>query len=141
MAHSKIEEQIRELQRLPMDVVGVQRFDDEHIRLMELLQNTTDAVHDHANAVDLRESLSQVFAYAITHFSEEENFMAEIGYPGLPKHRHEHQQIMERLQQQLHRYEHDPWRVALEIVNVLEFWLNEHITNCDVPYGDYLRQN
>ncbi len=127
--------------KLPLETVGVQRFDEEHIRLVQLLQGTTEAVQGHVNPVMLRQALSEILAYSITHFSEEENFMAEIGYPGLPEHRIAHQKIMEQLQSSLHRFEHDPWRVALEIVNLLEAWLEQHIPEFDVPYGDYLRQD
>lgn len=121
------------------DIVGVPRMDEEHIRLAELLQAATLAAHDHVHPQMLRESLSQIFAYALMHFSEEENLMAEAGFPGLAAHRREHEKLMERLQTPLNLYELDPHRTALDIVDLLETWMHEHIAQFDVPYGRFLR--
>ena len=57
------------------ETVGVAPFDDEHVRLAELLQAATLAAHDHVHPQILREELSAIFAYALMHFSEEEYVM------------------------------------------------------------------
>lgn len=119
--------------------VGIRPFDDEHVRLAELLQAATLAAHDHVHPQVLREELSSIFGYALMHFSEEEYVMGVAKYPGLAAHRAEHAKIMERLQYQLTNYDSDPTRVALDIVDMLELWLHDHIIRFDVDYGRYLR--
>jgi hemerythrin-like metal-binding protein len=119
--------------------VGVAPFDDEHVRLAELLQAATLAAHDDVDPQVLREELSAIFAYALMHFSEEEYVMKVAKYPGLAIHRLEHGKIMERLQRQLTEYDSEPKRVALDIVDILELWLHDHIVRFDVDYGRFLR--
>ena len=140
----QVEESSRELQSLSASLepvrVGVPRFDAEHVRLAELLQGATLAAHDRANPQLLRESLASIFGYALMHFSEEENAMAEVGYAGLAEHRLEHHKILERLQWQLNRYDVNPYGVALDVVGMLEAWLHEHIACFDVLYERDLRK-
>jgi hemerythrin len=120
--------------------VGIDRLDAEHIRLAELLQAATLAAHDHLEPQMLREQLSSIFAYALMHFSEEENVMASANFPGLVEHRAEHGKILERLQCQLANYDHEPWRVTLDIVDMLEMWMHDHLRRFDAEYGRFLRR-
>ncbi len=124
-----------------LEQVGIPQFDEEHMRLLELLHMTAAAARDHHNSTELREALAEILTYSLTHFSEEENVMAEAGYPELPAHRREHEKIMEQLQKHLHEYQRDPWRVAIEVINLLEEWIQKHIAEFDVPYGRFLTKN
>ena len=114
------------------------RFDEEHIRLAELLQAATLAAHDHTDPQILREELSSIFGYALMHFSEEENAMASANFPGLAAHREEHCKILRRLQEQLAHYDSEPWRVTLDIVDMLELWMHDHVKRVDAEYMRYM---
>ena len=114
------------------------RFDEEHIRLAELLQAATLAAHDHTDPQILREELSSIFGYALMHFSEEEKVMASAGFPGLAAHREDHCKILRRLQDQLARYDSEPWQVTLDIVDMLELWMHDHVKRVDAEYMRFL---
>ena len=122
-----------------LEHIGIRRFDEEHIRLAELLQAATLAAHDHVDPNLLREELSSIFGYALMHFSEEEQVMAAAHFPGLAAHRLEHGKILERIQRQLATYDSDPWRVTLDIVDMLELWMHDHLNRFDADYGRFLR--
>ena len=99
----------------------------------------TLAAHDHLEPQMLREQLSSIFGYALMHFSEEETAMASADFPGLAAHRAEHGKILQRLQSQLANYDSEPWRVTLDIVDMLELWMRRHIQEFDSEYRRFLR--
>jgi hemerythrin len=70
--------------------VGIPEIDAQHQELFRrvdrLLEATLAGDHREAGA-----TLAFLGEYALTHFSTEERFMREVGYPGLARHREEHE--------------------------------------------------
>jgi hemerythrin len=72
--------------------VGIPEIDAQHQELFRrvdrLLQATLADDHREAEAM-----LAFLGEYVATHFSTEERFMEEVGYPGLDRHRAEHERF------------------------------------------------
>jgi hemerythrin-like metal-binding protein len=72
--------------------LGVDFIDEDHKRLLHVMQDVGDAV----SRVDREESgrlLSLSLAEAKSHFAREEEFLAKVGWPGLEDHKNYHRQL------------------------------------------------
>lgn len=78
--------------------VGIDIIDEDHKRLIDLLNAYIDAV-DADEGVFVFDSLfCEFFDYTGYHFAREEEMMAKAGYPDLEEHRRGHQTIIEQLE-------------------------------------------
>lgn len=80
--------------------VGVAEMDDDHRRLIELLNRAQDASADD----DQRASLSvlhELQDFVAWHFAREELLMARLRYGGSGAHRNEHGQLLEGMRWQI----------------------------------------
>jgi hemerythrin len=71
-------------------------MDRQHKHLIDLINNLHEQMlAGEANAV-LGQLLDSVLNYTATHFAAEEALMARMGYPGLARHRAEHEELTHR---------------------------------------------
>lgn len=61
--------------------VGVKRFDDDHQRLFEMINDLNDAMLRGKGREALNDIITGLEEYAKTHFSAEEKLFAEYEYP------------------------------------------------------------
>ncbi len=118
--------------------VEVPEIDEDHRRLVELYNLLSQAVargEDHAYIDALTDEL---VACTVWHFRHEERLMLKHGYPGLPAHRDEHEELIANVRAlQQHLQKHDR-PVSGDDVEFLERWLMEHIFGADMRMGAYL---
>ena len=72
--------------------VGIPEIDAQHQELFLRVDRLVTSMlsDDHGEVGPMLAFLAD---YAVTHFSTEERFMREVGYPGLPSHREEHERF------------------------------------------------
>jgi hemerythrin len=73
--------------------VGIPEIDAQHQELFRRVDRLLEATlaDDHRETGAMLVFLGE---YVLTHFSTEERFMREVGYPGLPRHREEHERFV-----------------------------------------------
>ncbi len=74
---------------------------------------------------------------AETHFRDAEAYMPEIGYPVLENHRHEHEQLVQKVRRFQRRLEME--RISMPVVEFLINWVGHHIMTSDREIGRYAR--
>lgn len=117
--------------------VGVEIFDNEHKKLIEiinrlhlaLLMKETDAV--------MGKTLKDLIDYTITHFAHEEDNMSNQTYPEFFKHKKEHDELIKKVQDFKTQIESGKTTISLSIMNFLKDWLMEHILGTDMKYKDF----
>jgi len=117
--------------------VGVEIFDNEHKKLIEiinrlhlaLLMKETDAV--------MGKTLKDLIDYTITHFAHEEENMANQTYPEFFKHKKEHDELIKKVQDYKTQIESGKTTISLSIMNFLKDWLMGHILGTDMKYKDF----
>ncbi|HQA52449.1 MAG TPA: bacteriohemerythrin [Spirochaetota bacterium] len=117
--------------------VGVEIFDNEHKKLIEiinrlhlaLLMKETDAV--------MGKTLKDLIDYTITHFAHEEENMANQTYPEFFKHKKEHDELIKNVQDYKTQIESGKTTISLSIMNFLKDWLMGHILGTDMKYKDF----
>lgn len=81
--------------------VGIPEIDAQHQELFRQVDRLLEATlaDDHGQVGAMLTFLGE---YVATHFSTEERFMRDVGYPGLDRHREEHERFAADLRE-LHR--------------------------------------
>ncbi|MDC0336012.1 bacteriohemerythrin [Pseudodesulfovibrio sp.] len=110
--------------------VDVDRIDNQHKRLVEMINKA----YDHAETMEegevLHDLLDDLRDYTLHHFGTEEAMMKGSGYPEEALHLEEHDHFREKMA----GTELDP----IDIFKFLADWLRTHIQGTDKRFADYL---
>lgn len=120
--------------------LGIPRIDDDHERLVALLEGVLDAVAAGDPAETVVARLTVFTAEAEAHFAREEDLLDRASYPGLAAHRAEHDRLLSHLghiQTLLQNglpADDDGSRTA----TALRDWLFQHIREDDAAYKPFV---
>ena len=117
--------------------VGIQQFDSDHRRLLELAHTMVNETLTGVLPVQPGDILNDLIQRAEEHFAHEERLMATTEYEGLADHRVAHQRLMDDIR----RYQKDLNNGVVGAEDVARFvaaWLFSHIDEEDRRYGDHL---
>jgi hemerythrin len=120
--------------------VGVTRFDDEHKKLVALINALFDAVQAGRGREALGKTLDELVMYTQSHFINEELALAHSSYPHLDTHRSEHAKLARQvidIQQKYHAGAST--MLSMEVMSFLKAWLVKHIQGTDQKYAPFLR--
>ena len=118
--------------------VGVQQLDDDHKRLIELLNQFQTAYDYHTGDKFERAALNELVDYTRYHFNREEELMAANGYPELEAHQAEHRAMIAKVELFLADYQERGHDALQAIADYLREWLISHINGTDKRYGPFL---
>ena len=119
--------------------VGIQAIDDEHQKLLSLINNLQTAVLYPTGESFERQALSELVDYTKYHFEREEKLMQENGYPDFEPHKQQHEEMIEKVNRFLESYENDREGTVDELTGFLKTWLINHIAGTDQKYSQFLR--
>lgn len=119
--------------------VGIEALDNDHKRLLNLINQLQTAAHYQTDPHCEREAFAALVDYTKTHFAREEELMEANGYPALAEHRNEHAAMIAKVDDLLNRYEIKPQETIEEAVQFLKKWLLGHINGTDQKYSGFLR--
>ena len=118
---------------------GVDQFDLEHHKIVELIDMMFSAVRDKAGKEVTEKVCNDILSYAEYHFANEEQAMRAIGYPELDEHIAEHARLKREAEKfQIIINNNFPDGVN-EFYRFLREWLVDHIQGSDMKYGPYLK--
>jgi len=118
--------------------VNVRQFDDQHRKLIELVNKLHDAMKQGKGSQILNDVLVSLAAYTQTHFSDEERVMLQNRFPGFSVHKKSHDQLVARVRDFQKEVEAGNATVSLSLMTFLKDWLLQHIQGVDMQYGPYL---
>jgi hemerythrin len=119
--------------------VGVAIFDDEHKKLVAIINELYEAVTVAVDKLALQRISDKLVDYTLMHFKHEEMYFDDWAYPGAAAHIASHT----KLRQQVFEYraqilEIDSKELALDMLDFPRDWLNHHIMVEDRKYGLFL---
>ncbi len=118
--------------------IGIQEMDDQHRRIVELINTLYDGrIEGNADTATL-EALDGVTKYARKHFKDEEDLMEKVNFPQLEEHRAEHHQLVKSIIEFHKRVKGNSPPTNFELFSFLRKWLVEHIVESDKVYGKYI---
>jgi hemerythrin-like metal-binding protein len=119
--------------------VEVPAMDDEHQRLIDIINNLYQAMREGRGKSALSIILDELAGYTRTHFSHEERLMQQSAYPGYAEQKSAHEALVERLMEIRGKFE-EGTALSQEVMSFLKSWLIGHIQGMDKKYGPHLNR-
>lgn len=116
--------------------VGIPAIDEEHLRLINLINQFNEALGDEKAQEVLVSTFDQLIVYSLEHFRNEEALMRAKKYSGLEAHVLEHQRLMETV---MALNEEKNYIFPKNVSEFLNMWLVDHILDCDMQYVSELK--
>ena len=118
--------------------VGIKEIDDQHMRLVAIINELHDAMAVGHGKDVLAKVLDELVRYTVYHFSTEERLMRVYDYVDHVAHEKEHKDLVQtaaELQKAVHE---GTSSLTLATMHFLRDWLNHHILGSDLKLGRYL---
>ena len=118
--------------------VGIDSIDQQHKKLLNLINQLQTAVDYSTGEQFEREALDELVDYTKTHFTYEEGLMRDNNYPDFEPHKAQHEKMFEKVREVLAEYEQDQDTAMANAAEFLKDWLINHINGTDKAYSSYL---
>lgn len=121
--------------------VGIESLDNDHKKLISLLNQFTTA-YDYAMSEEFeREALNDLVNYTQYHFEREEKLLEDNNYEDLEAHKAQHRKMIEQVIAFQNLYNEKGHESLNEISAYLADWLIKHINGTDKEYSELLTKN
>lgn len=114
--------------------IGNSIIDDQHKELIGIINDMIESIAKGDITIKFAEILSRMTDYSIRHFTSEEHYMSDIGYPGFDNHKRLHKEYVLKTalfnSQFLTLTPPDP----NEVISFLTNWWIKHIRQVDTDY-------
>ena len=120
--------------------VGVDKFDQEHMLLVELINEMFIIVRDKGDVSTLANAVEKLIDYTKVHFSDEEEAMEKVNYPHLEEHKEIHTNLLEQVVDFQRQIEHKGEDLRTDLYKFLREWLINHILDEDMKYSEYFKE-
>lgn len=122
-------------------VFGVAKIDNEHKRLMDLVNQVyRDVKSGKGGQVDAG-TFTDLFNYSKQHFADEAQFMESINYPDMEAHRVEHATFLDRLKAMDSAAKAGQSIMPVDVVSFMGSWWQSHIAGSDAKLAAYSKKN
>jgi len=119
--------------------VDVHTIDSQHQTLIRLAGDLHRAILAGAVKASLAQLLARLVQYTQEHFAHEEELMQQAGYPDLPAHKLEHEDLTRRVLAFQMDFEAGRIGTAIGLLQFLKEWLQKHLIESDQKYAPYLK--
>jgi hemerythrin len=119
--------------------VGHWEIDEQHRKLIAILNSLHEAMLSRKTAQQLSITLNDLVQYTQRHFASEERIMRENQYPAIAAHRKQHDQFTTQVLGFQAELAAGRAALSIEVMHFLKDWLSNHILNEDRAIGSYLR--
>lgn len=120
--------------------VGVAEIDRQHRALMDMANELKYELDGKRSAKTARRILKGLIDYTATHFSYEEQLMAQTDYAEEEQHKALHKQLVTDVLKYNERVEKGDEQVLGELMGFIKLWLIEHIQKTDKKLGAHLQE-
>ena len=119
--------------------IGNEQIDSQHKKLFEIALKIEKTAGENVTQDEIKAMLTELFNYMKDHFSHEEGYMQEIGYPQLEYHRVAHKHITEEMVKIVKTIKTTN-DLKEKLYIVVQKWLLEHILLEDMSIGEWHRE-
>lgn len=122
----------------PAYSVKVKKFDDQHKKLVDLINQLHDAMKSGQGNTAIGVVLQSLVAYTGTHFADEVKLLQANGYPDLVKHQAAHDTFVKQVVEFQKKFQDGTAMLTMTVLSFLKEWLVKHIQGEDKKYGIFL---
>ena len=119
-------------------LLNIPQFDEHHRHLVDLLNHAHYSFTSGEPGETVDTLLDKLVDYATYHFSAEEHWMKQYGFPGFVAHAEEHNRFTAKVIAMMKEPHLDPTLRLLELLDFLQDWLTNHILKTDAEYGRFV---
>ena len=116
--------------------VNVKEIDDQHKKLIGLINNLHDAMKSGQGKQVMESTLQELAAYTVYHFTAEEKYMQEFHYPRYLAHKIKHDAFVKKVADFQNDYHAGRLGLSLDLMNFLKSWITTHIMDTDHQYSE-----
>jgi len=120
--------------------VNIKEFDQQHRKLVSLLNELFEAMKAGSAKQVLGAILNSLIDYTEKHFAAEEALMEKYDFPELWRHRNEHIHLTKQVLAFKEKYERGEASLSVEMSGFLKAWLTDHIMKTDKRYTEFLNK-
>jgi hemerythrin-like metal-binding protein len=120
--------------------VGIDVIDDDHKKLLGLINQLQAAAHYKTDDEIVEEVLNELVDYTKYHFCREEQMMEKCNYPDFDEHKRQHDEMILQVSDYINDYRIDRTRTIEDVAVYLKTWLVNHINGTDQKYTPYLQE-
>lgn len=118
--------------------VGISEMDQQHKRLVELINQLYNAM-GMGKGDDVKGTvLNDLVTYTKLHFAAEERLMQKYAYPHFAAHKQLHDELTGQVLRLKERLQAGQMVTSVTLGNFLKDWLQRHITQQDRKYGQFI---
>tara|TARA_B100001964_G_C14063743_1_gene522610 strand:- start:372 stop:773 length:402 start_codon:yes stop_codon:yes gene_type:complete len=121
--------------------VGISEIDEEHKKLIGILNKAVFANEHNDNTAETLELLGNMIEYSRKHFSTEEAYMLEFKFPEYELHKDEHLDFTAKTIRNYHNFVSGDYQITNEVLEYLKQWLVNHIQVTDKKYIECFKKN
>jgi hemerythrin len=118
--------------------VNVEVIDDQHKKLIGLINQMADAMSIGRGRDVLGTVLTELVDYTVYHFKTEERLFQQYGYPEYKKHKKIHAALTAKTRELKESFDGGNRQLSVDVMLFLSNWLNNHILEVDKKYGPFL---
>ena len=119
--------------------IGIDVIDNQHRQILDYI-NALEKIRATGAREQIKDVFDDLIDYTQSHFSFEENLLAQVNYQFLPSHRSIHELFVKRLKDYRQRFDNGE-SVVDDLHRLLSKWLINHIQHDDQDYVDAVRDN
>ena len=120
--------------------VGIEAMDNDHKKLLNLINQLQTSVHYYTGKEFEEKALEELVDYTKTHFKREEQLMEDNNYHALEAHKEEHKQFINTVNNLVEQYQTNSEVTIVDALSFLKSWLIKHINGTDKDYGKELNE-
>ena len=117
--------------------VNVKQFDDQHKKLVKMVNDLHDAMKVGKGSEVLGKILDGLISYTTSHFADEERLMGTHAYPVIAAHKAEHEKLVKQVLELQQKFKGGQPILTNTVMIFLKEWLVKHIQGDDKKYGIY----
>ncbi len=119
--------------------VGVTQMDNEHKRLIDIINNLYAAMRSGRSHEAIGSVLDELIDYTKTHFAHEESLMQKTGYEGFDTQKRSHVELVNQALEIQKKFRNGT-ALGQEVMTFLKNWLINHIQGLDKQYGPVMNK-
>jgi len=119
--------------------LGVKMFDEQHKKLVQLINQLYNGVRDGKGQDFLGGILNELVQYTVYHFNSEEEMFAKHGYENQRQHIQIHENLKSTVGELKQKLESGEAVIGFNVIAFLENWVKNHILVEDKRYVDFFK--
>ncbi len=121
--------------------VQIKEIDDQHKRLIELINSLHDAMLAKQGKQALEKTLKELADYTVYHFQAEEKYMQKFKYIGYVSHKREHDAFVQKVVDFQTAFQANKLGLSIDVINFLKDWVSHHIQKTDKQYSGFFKEH